>query len=222
MARGGPSPTRPFEILPIRSHALPSRGQQHFGPRAGSPSAAVPATDPSPDPREAIPRNSIGRGTVVARVGVVPPRGYHRCTRPGVVTPFVNRLAGIVSATGLRKHGGHMTTLSLGQAARLTGRGKTILARAISGRLFAASKEDGDSNIAGAESARVYPFPAPVETVAELRTRLTMAEERLSELKAMLEDMRRDRDAWREQAQTRLLPAPAARMPWWPWRRTAG
>jgi hypothetical protein len=115
-----------------------------------------------------------------------------------------------------------MTTLSLGQAARLTGRGKTMLARAISGRLFAASKEDGGSNIDGAESARVYPFPAPVETVAELRTRLTLAEERLSELKAMLEDMRRDRDAWREQAQTRLLPAPAARMPWWRWRRTTG
>jgi len=115
-----------------------------------------------------------------------------------------------------------MTTLSLGQAARLTGRGKTILARAISGRLFAASKEDGGSNIDCAESARDYPFPAPVETVAELRTRLTMAEERLSELKAMLEDMRSDRDAWREQAQTRLLPAPAGRMPWWPWRRTAG
>jgi hypothetical protein len=33
----------------------PSRGQQHFGARAGSPFAAVPATDPSPDPREAIP-----------------------------------------------------------------------------------------------------------------------------------------------------------------------
>jgi hypothetical protein len=112
-----------------------------------------------------------------------------------------------------------MTTLSLGQAARLTGRGKTILARAISGRLFAGTKEDGGSN---AESARVYPFPAPVETMAELRTRLTMAEERLSELKAMLEDMRSDRDAWREQAQTRLLPAPAARISWWPWRRTAG
>jgi len=121
--------------------------------------------------------------------------------------------------------GGHMTTLSLEQAARLTGRGKTILARAISGRLFAGSfagsKEGGGSNVDGTESARVYPFPAPVETTAELRTRLTLAEERLSELKVMLEDMRRDRDAWREQTQTRLLPAPAARMSWWPWRRTA-
>jgi hypothetical protein len=115
-----------------------------------------------------------------------------------------------------------MTTLSLGQAPRLTGRGKTILARAISGRLFTATKEEGGSNIDGAESARVYPFPAPVETMAELRTRFTLAEERLSELKAMFEDMRRDRDAWREQAQTRLLPAPAARMSWWRWLRTTG
>ena len=116
-----------------------------------------------------------------------------------------------------------MTTHSLGQAARLTGRGKTILARAISGRLFAGSKEDDGHNMDGAESARVYPFPAPVETVAELRTRLALAEERLTELKAMLEDIRRDRDAWRrEQAQTRLLPASAAAMSWWRWRRTAG
>src|SRR5215468_9230427 len=107
-----------------------------------------------------------------------------------------------------------MTTLSLGQAARLTGRGKTILARAISGRFFTGSKEDGGHNMDGAESARVYPFPAPVETVAELRTRLALAEERLTDLKAMLEDMRRDRNAWREQAQTRLLPAPAAPMSW--------
>jgi hypothetical protein len=44
--------------------------------------------------------------------------------------------------------------------------------------------------------------------VAELRTRLAPAEEQLTELKAILEDMRRDRDAWREQAQARLLPAP--------------
>jgi hypothetical protein len=114
-----------------------------------------------------------------------------------------------------------MKTLSLGQAARLREHGKTIFARAISGRLFAGCKEDG-ANIDSPESARVYPFPAPVETAAELRTRLTLAEERLSELKAMLEDMRRDRDAWREQAQTRMLPAPAARMSRWPWRRTAG
>jgi hypothetical protein len=113
-----------------------------------------------------------------------------------------------------------MTTLSLGQPTRLTGRCKTIFARAISGRFFAGSKEDGGNNSDGAEVARVYPFPVP--TVTELRTRLALAEERLTELKAMLEDMRRDRDAWREQAQMRLLPAPAAPMSWWRWLRTTG
>ena len=71
-------------------------------------------------------------------------------------------------------------------------------------------------------ASRVYPFPAPLETVAELRARLGLAEERLTDLKAMLEDLRRDRDAWREQAQTRLLPAPAAPMSWWRWLRTTG
>jgi len=115
-----------------------------------------------------------------------------------------------------------MTTLSLGHAARLTGRSKTIFARAISGRFFGSTKDDGDHNVDGAESARVYPFPAPVESVAELRTRLALAEERLTEVKTMLEDTRRDRDAWREQAQTRLLPAPAARMSWWRWLRRTG
>src|SRR5262245_35397986 len=118
--------------------------------------------------------------------------------------------------------GGYMTTLSLEQAARLTGRGKMILARAISGRLFAGSKEEDGNNSDSAEVARVYPFPAPSETMAELRTRAALAEERLTELKSMLEDMRRDRDAWREQARTRLLPAPAAPMSWWRWLRTTG
>jgi len=113
-----------------------------------------------------------------------------------------------------------MTTHSLGQATRLTGRGKMILARAISGRLFVGSKEDGGPKVEGEGSAHIYPFPARVETAAELRTRLTLAEERLTELKAMLEDMKRDRDAWREQAQTRMLPAPAAQMSWWRWLRS--
>jgi hypothetical protein len=133
---------------------------------------------------------------------------------------------GVTLLSTPRTLGGHMTTLSLEQASRLTGRGKTILARAISGRLFAGnkegSKEDRGNSCDEAEVARVYPFPAPSETTAELRARLALADERLSELKAMLEDMRRDRDAWREQAQTRMLPAPAAPMSWWRWLRSTG
>src|SRR5262249_36719633 len=116
--------------------------------------------------------------------------------RPGVVTPFVNHLAGIVNATAIRKHGGHMTTHSLGQAARLTGRGKTILTRAISGGLSGGSKEGGVYKVEGEGAPPFPPSPARGEAASELPPRLTLAEERLSELKAMLEDMRCDRDAW--------------------------
>jgi hypothetical protein len=84
-----------------------------------------------------------------------------------------------------------MKTLSLGQAARLREHGKTIFARAISGRLFAGYKEDG-ANIDSAESARVYPFPAPVETAAELRSRLALAEERFGANLAANNSMRGD------------------------------
>jgi hypothetical protein len=56
---------------------------------------------------------------------------------------------------------------------------------------------------------------------AAAQQRAATAEERLAELKALLEDMRRDRDAWRDQAQGRLLPrAPAAKMSWWRWLRS--
>ena len=46
--------------------------------------------------------------------------------------------------------------------------------------------------------------------------------ERLAELKALVDDLRRDRDAWRDQAQTRVLPAPGAKMSWWQWLRSTG
>jgi hypothetical protein len=38
----------------------------------------------------------------------------------------------------------------------------------------------------------------------------------------MLDDMRRDRDAWRDQAQARVLPAPGAKMSWRRWSRITG
>jgi hypothetical protein len=59
---------------------------------------------------------------------------------------------------------------------------------------------------------------------AELRRRAELAEQRLydrlADLQGALEDMRRERDAWREQAQR--LPASAPRTAWWRRRRKAG
>ena len=52
------------------------------------------------------------------------------------------------------------TALSLGQAARLTGLGKTTLARAIrAGRLSATRTETGGYSIEPCELARVFPTP---------------------------------------------------------------
>jgi hypothetical protein len=44
----------------------------------------------------------------------------------------------------------------------------------------------------------------------ELRRRVALAEERLADLKAALEDMRAQRDAWQAMAQARIRPAPVS------------
>ena len=70
-----------------------------------------------------------------------------------------------------------------------------------------------------AETATETPSIALLEAdkareIAEAK--LALAEERLFDLKAMLEELRGDRDQWREQAQRLALPSPGRR--WWRWR----
>ena len=105
--------------------------------------------------------------------------------------------------------------VTLGEAARLPGLGKTTLARAI-------------------ELARVYPFPAP--TVAAdttvtatdpiatpISTGATVALEAqiagLREvgelLRRQLDDVREDRDRWRGQAERLALTRPPPSRSWW-------
>jgi excisionase family DNA binding protein len=110
------------------------------------------------------------------------------------------------------------TTLSLGQAARLTGLGKTTLARAIkAGRLSATRNETGSYSIDAAELARVFPFPAPTETGAATapvvhhattEDQVAPLREMLAMLKAENTDMRHDRDQWRDIAQRLALSPP--------------
>jgi excisionase family DNA binding protein len=116
-----------------------------------------------------------------------------------------------------------MTKLTLGQAAKLAGVGKSTLSRAIkSGRLSASRQTDGSYSIDPAELERVYDLksagtgetvgttsgvvqdatpsketPATPDAdaqVALLREMLERADQRADELKA-------DRDAWRSQAE---------------------
>ena len=131
--------------------------------------------------------------------------------------------------------------LTLGQAAKVTGLGKTTLTRAIkAGRLSATRREDGSYAIDPSELSRVYKvMPETAETVSstgytahratpegepratprnsDVHTLLAVAQaelrhlsERLEEVKASQDDLRRERDDWREQAQQLALAAPIA------------
>lgn len=121
--------------------------------------------------------------------------------------------------------------LTLGQAAKEIGVSKPTLSKAIStGKLSATRREDQSFAIDPAELMRYHEankhrFQAATvsasrpETddnaveVIELRARADLAEQRLSDLKAQLVDMREQRDKWQDQAQRLALPAPAPTTP---------
>jgi hypothetical protein len=139
-----------------------------------------------------------------------------------------------------------MATISLGQAAKLAGVGKTTLSRAIkAGKLSASRRDDGSYEIDPAELSRVYEIKSETpETVTATRSvvhhatptvtpdattqvELTGARQLIELLKVQVEDLRGNRDGWRQQAEAsqRLLthvqqvPEPALRS-WW--KRLAG
>jgi hypothetical protein len=128
---------------------------------------------------------------------------------------------------------------SLAKAAAATGVTKSTILRAIrSHRISAAKSETGDWQIDPAELHRVFP-PArngedrAASSAAErgatanetaLAAQIAALREVSDLLRAQLDDVRADRDAWREQAQgqQRLLAAPERKggLPWW--RRVMG
>jgi hypothetical protein len=106
-----------------------------------------------------------------------------------------------------------MAVISLDQAARLTELGKTTITRAINCRWVSARrKKDGIYEIGPVEPASPRRLHALIPWRAaqrgdlgaeeELRRRVALAEERLADLKAALEDMRAQRDGggWRWRA----------------------
>ena len=124
-------------------------------------------------------------------------------------------------------------TYSLQQAADAAGVNKSTVFRAIKAGKVSATRNGHDRwLIEPAEIHRVYP-PATQGNrklkgdgndthqadLAEANQRAAMAELEVSLLRATTEDLRRDRDSWREQAQRLALPAPAnARSKRWWWR----
>ena len=134
-----------------------------------------------------------------------------------------------------------MATITLGEASRLTGLGKSTLARAIkAGRLSATRTDAGTYEIDTSELFRVYA-PAATQPVAATDgatgdvvhhatsdAGAALLEAQIESLKTVgemlrrqVDDLKSERDAWRETAQ-RLTIAPPAPRSWWRWRRAAG
>jgi hypothetical protein len=125
-----------------------------------------------------------------------------------------------------------MAALSLHQAARLTELGKIKITRAIKCSWLSASrKADGAYEIVEPESSAgrwnaLIPWRvarlAHQQADEQLRQQLALAEGRLADLKAVLEDMRAQRDAWQAMVQARIRPAPQSTTSWWAWLRSTG
>ena len=94
---------------------------------------------------------------------------------------------------------------TLAEAAQVTGLNRSTILRSIkAGRLSGLRDELGQWRIEAAELHRVY---APAGANVELRIRLALADERLSDLKARLDDTRQQRDRWQPQAERLALLA---------------
>jgi len=107
---------------------------------------------------------------------------------------------------------------TLGTAAKATGKSKATISKALKlGRISGTKGADGVFHIDPAELHRVYPPISQSETpnsepdnthtgilIRELETRLEAAQQRLTDKEVFIDDLREDRDRWRQQA-TSLL-----------------
>jgi hypothetical protein len=128
---------------------------------------------------------------------------------------------------------------TLTSAATATGLNRTTILRAIkSGKVSGSKDEHGEWHIEPCELHRVYPPFARTEARPdatpqyapgdhiELSIRATLAEARLADLKATLDDMREQRDHWQAMAQRlsitdqRTASPPSQSGPSW-WQRLA-
>lgn len=122
---------------------------------------------------------------------------------------------------------------TLGTASKATGKSKTTIQRAISKGMISADKtSNGGYSIDPSELHRVFPMLSgetvtsdtfcdtqrPSAETVELQVRLEAAEAMLAREREALDEVRRERDAWKQQAIS-LLPAPTKTRHWWPWAR---
>lgn len=123
---------------------------------------------------------------------------------------------------------------TLGTAAKATGKSKTTIQRAIAKGAISAEKTDENGySIDPAELHRVFPMvrndtvsqnpqldtTRPQDETPELKLKIEALEAMLVREREALDEVRADRDAWKQQATT-LLAAPPKRRGWWPWQRS--
>ena len=116
---------------------------------------------------------------------------------------------------------------TLAEAAAACGINKSTVLRAVkSGRISGTKDEFGTWHVEAVELHRVFP-PATASSEAMPRHAPPDAatDALVAELRAVIADLRQDRDQWREQAQRLALPAPRPAEPpvtWWRWLRSTG
>jgi hypothetical protein len=127
-------------------------------------------------------------------------------------------------------------SITLAEAAAACGMDKSTLRRAVrSGRISGVRDDLGVWRLEPAEVFRVFPpLPLPQDDAAPAPLHAPPAppappdaaaaatDALVSELRAVIADLRQDRDHWREQAQRLALPAPVPvpKRSWW--KRLAG
>lgn len=106
---------------------------------------------------------------------------------------------------------------TLGEAAKATGMSKATISKALkTGRISGSKGQDGRFSIEPVELHRVYPVNVDPTVQSErhetgantvglselmlLQAKLDAADARLSDRDATIEDLREDRDRWRQQA----------------------
>jgi excisionase family DNA binding protein len=96
-------------------------------------------------------------------------------------------------------HGAKRMPYTLQEASEATGLNRSTIFRAIrAGKISAMRNEQGTWQIEPAELHRVYPSREAPDASSARKHRDAMADKMVQLLERQLEDMRQERDAWRE------------------------
>lgn len=110
---------------------------------------------------------------------------------------------------------------TLQRAADACGVNKSTILRAVkSGRISGSKDDAGVWHVEAVELHRVFP---PVEASSAAVPQHASTDALVAELRAVIADLRQDRDAWRAQAERLALPVPPkSGQTWWQWLRSTG